>query len=76
MLNHERLNDVISTDTYCANEQSIEGYHCAQLFFGMTSKMLYVAGMKLESEFADLYLDFIRIRFFRKYLYSKRHSEI
>jgi hypothetical protein len=26
----------------------------------MTSKMLYVAGMKTESEFADIYLDFIR----------------
>jgi hypothetical protein len=26
----------------------------------MTSKILYVAGMKTESEFADVYLDFIR----------------
>jgi hypothetical protein len=26
----------------------------------MTSKMLYVSGMKTESEFADIYLDFIR----------------
>jgi hypothetical protein len=26
----------------------------------MTSKMQYVAGMKTESEFADVYLDFIR----------------
>jgi hypothetical protein len=26
----------------------------------MTSKMLYVAGIKTESEFADVYLDFIR----------------
>jgi hypothetical protein len=26
----------------------------------MTSKMLYVAGMKTEWEFADVYLDFIR----------------
>jgi hypothetical protein len=26
----------------------------------MTSKMLYVAGMKTESEFADVYLNFIR----------------
>jgi hypothetical protein len=29
-------------------------------FFGMTSKTLYVAGMKTESEFPDVYLDFIR----------------
>jgi hypothetical protein len=52
-LRHKRLNKVIATDTY-ANETSIEGYHCAQVFFGMTSKMLYVAGMKTESEFADV----------------------
>jgi hypothetical protein len=26
----------------------------------MTSKMLYVAGMKTESEFAEVYLDFVR----------------
>jgi hypothetical protein len=37
----------------------MEGYHCAQVFFGMTSKILYVAGMKTESEFADVYLEFI-----------------
>jgi hypothetical protein len=59
MLRHKRLNEVIATDTYFANEKSIEGYHCAQVFYGMTSKMLYVAGMKTESEFADEYLDFI-----------------
>jgi hypothetical protein len=40
--------------------KSIEGFYCAQVFFGMTSKMLYVAGMKIESEFPDVYLDFIR----------------
>jgi hypothetical protein len=49
MLRHKRLNEIIATDTYFANEKSIEGYHCAQVFFGMTSKILYVAGMKLET---------------------------
>jgi hypothetical protein len=53
------LNEVIATDTYFANEKSIEGYHCAHIFFGMTSKMLYVAGMKIGSV-ADVYLDIIR----------------
>jgi hypothetical protein len=43
-----------------AIEKAIEGYHCAQVFFGIISKMLYVTGMKTESEFADVYLDFIR----------------
>jgi hypothetical protein len=60
MLRYKRLNEVIDTDTYFGNEKSIERYHCAQVFFGMISKMLYVAGMKTESEFADVYLDFIR----------------
>jgi hypothetical protein len=55
MLRHKRLNEVISTCTYFANETSIEGYHYAQVFFGMTSKMLYAAVMKTESEFVDVY---------------------
>jgi hypothetical protein len=60
ILRHKRLNEVIATHTYFANKKSIEGYHCAQVFFEMTSKMLYIAGMKTESEFADVYLEFIR----------------
>jgi hypothetical protein len=32
MLRHKRLTEVISTDTYFANEKSIEDYHCAQVF--------------------------------------------
>jgi hypothetical protein len=60
MLIHKRLNEVIATDAYFANEKSIEGYHRAPAFFGMTPKMLYAAGMKTESEFVDVYLDFIR----------------
>jgi hypothetical protein len=46
VLRDKRLNEVIDTDTYFANEKSIEGYHCAQVFFAMTSKMLYAAGKK------------------------------
>jgi hypothetical protein len=60
MLRHNRLNKVIYTGTYFANEKSIEGYHRSQVIFGKISKMLYVAGMKTELEFADVNLDFIR----------------
>jgi hypothetical protein len=60
MLRHKRLNEVIAADTYFASERSIEVYYCAQFFFGMTSKSLFVTGMKTESEFSDVYLDFIR----------------
>jgi hypothetical protein len=31
MLRQKRLNEIISTDTYFANEKSIEGYHCVQV---------------------------------------------
>jgi hypothetical protein len=61
MLRHKRLNEVFATDTYFSRVKSIERYYCAQVFFGMTSKMLYVARMKTESEFPDVYLDFIRL---------------
>jgi hypothetical protein len=60
MLRHKRPNEVIATDSYFSSERSIEGYHCAQVFFVMTSKMLVVSGMKTESEFPDVYLDFVR----------------
>jgi hypothetical protein len=32
MLRHKSLNEVIAADTYFANEKSVEGYHCAQVF--------------------------------------------
>jgi hypothetical protein len=60
ILRYKRFNEVIATVKCFANEKSIEGYHCALIFIGMTSKLLYAAGMKTESEFADVYLDFIR----------------
>jgi hypothetical protein len=60
MLQQKRLNEFIATDTYYASEISIDGYYCEQVFFGMTSKMLHVVGIKTESEFPDVYLDFIR----------------
>jgi hypothetical protein len=69
MLRHKRLHEFIAIDTYFANEKSVDGYHCVQVFFEMTSKMLYIAGMKTESEFAGAYLDVIKNMLF--YLHSK-----
>jgi hypothetical protein len=59
-LRHKRLKGVIDTDKCFRNERSIEGYYCAQLFFGMTYKSLCVTEIKTGSEFLDVYLDFIR----------------
>jgi hypothetical protein len=50
----------MATDTYFESDRSIEGYYCAKVFFGETSKSLFVKGMKTESEFPDVYFDFIR----------------
>jgi hypothetical protein len=60
ILKQKSSNEIIATITYFANEKSIEGYHFVQVFFGMTSQIMHVAGMKTESEFAEVYLDFIR----------------
>ena len=62
MLRHKHLNEVIATDTYFANTRSIEGYWCAQVFVGLTSRRITVIGMKTESEFTDAYQDFMRSR--------------
>jgi hypothetical protein len=56
----QRINVVIAPDTCFSGEKSIENYYCAQVFFGMTSKMIHAAGMKNKSELPDIYLDFIR----------------
>jgi hypothetical protein len=60
ILSHKRLNEVIATDTYFQMNNQLKAITVHKYFFGMTSKMLYVASMKTESEFADIYLDFIR----------------
>jgi hypothetical protein len=31
-VSNTRLNEVIATDTYFANEKSIEGYYCSKVF--------------------------------------------
>ena len=62
MLRHPRLNEVVATDTYFSNPRSIEGYWCAQVFVGLTSRRITVIGMKTESEFAEAYQDFMRNR--------------
>jgi hypothetical protein len=57
-LRNKMLKQLIATDTFFANEKSVEGYHCAREFFGMISEMVY--GINTESEFADVHLDFLR----------------
>ena len=51
MLRLPRLMEVLATDTYFSNTKSIEGFWCSQVFYGCTSRMLSVEGMKTESDF-------------------------
>ena len=60
MLRKRRLNEVIATDTYFSSVKSLEGYWCAQVFYGTKSHRIHIEGMKSESQFPDAYLDFIR----------------
>jgi hypothetical protein len=60
-LNVTRINEVVSTDTMFANCRSVyDSFICAQVFFGLTSHMINVYGMKNKSDFPDIYRDFIR----------------
>jgi hypothetical protein len=63
-LRHCHLNEVVATDTYFSCIHSLEGYCCAQVFYGCTSCHLDVFGMKdSDGEFpAEAYMDFIRQR--------------
>ena len=60
MLRKQQLNEVVAMDTYFSTLRSLEGYTCSQVFFGCTSQLLYVVGMRTEAEFPDAYGDFLR----------------
>ena len=60
MLRRKRLNEVVATDTLFSDVTSVEGYTCSQVFFGCSSRIVEVYGMKSKSEFPDVYADFMR----------------
>ena len=60
MLKFPRRNEIVATDTYFLAVKSFDGYHCAQIFIGLTSRRREVYGMKSKSEFPDIYQDFLR----------------
>ena len=60
-LNRFRINEKVSTDTIFSNCRAYGGSTCAQIFYGMTSRVINVYGMKSENEFASsVYPDFLR----------------
>ena len=59
-LRRPRLNEIVATDTQFASVKSIEGYTCSQMFYGCTSNLMEVYGMRQEAAFPDAYQDFMR----------------
>jgi hypothetical protein len=58
-LNHVRLAESVSMDTIFAVVPAIGRCTCAQIFYGITSHMINVYGMKAESEVPKAYQDFM-----------------
>ena len=59
-LNRPRLREKVATDTYFANCRDVTGATCAQVFYGMTSHMINVYGLRTESQAPEAYADFLR----------------
>ena len=60
ILHTKRLGEAISTDPGFMSVPALDGSTMAQAFYGLTSRRRWVAGMKLESEFPEIYQDFLR----------------
>jgi hypothetical protein len=59
-LNVRRLDEKVSTDPLFSSHRDVSGATCGQVFFGMTTKMFNIYGMRNKGEFSNAYLDFIR----------------
>ena len=60
MLRRPRLNEIVATDTYFSPITSLEGYNCAQVFVGLSSRIMETRGMSTESGYISSLQDFIR----------------
>ena len=60
VLNRKRLHETYATDTWFANEPTIPGETCVQMFYGLVSKLIFPYGMKTESEVPSKLRTFVR----------------
>eukprot|EP00978_Attheya_sp_CCMP212_P024566 scaffold77435_cov62-Attheya_sp.AAC.1 len=58
--NVKRLDESVSTDPIFSSYRDVSGATCGQVFFGMSSKVFNIYGMRSKGEFPKTYLDFIR----------------
>ncbi len=61
LLRHKLLNEGVATDHLEFDVASPDGYKMAQVFYGLKSRRRWVFPMRTESEFPDVYKDFIRL---------------
>ena len=59
-LNRLCIHETVSMDTLLANCKGVTGKSCAQVFYGITSHVMNVYGMKSKAEVPAIYKDFIR----------------
>jgi len=59
LFNRPRLQETYVTDTWFANTRAIDGYTCAQLFYGTTSRFIVIYPMKREGDGPNILQDFI-----------------
>ena len=59
-MNRFRLREKVSTDVLFAHAKGLYGVTCAQVYYGMTSRMINVYPMKSKAEFPNTYADFLR----------------
>ena len=59
-LNRTRLQETVSTDTFYANCMGVTGKTCAQVFYGVSSHVINIYGMKSKAQFPEVYKDFMR----------------
>ncbi len=59
-LNKPRLHETVGTDTMFSSVRDVSGAWCAQVYWGLSSYMINVYGMKKESEMPERNDDFIR----------------
>ena len=59
-LSDMRTNEKVSTDPMFANVAAVDGSTCAQVFWGFSSHIIDVCGMKKESDFCNVHQDFLR----------------
>jgi len=60
LLHLKRLGEGVSTDPAIMNVPALDGSMMAQVFYGMTSRRRWALEMRTESEFTDIYKDFLR----------------